>query len=340
MENLLPNAAKANFKMPFGGEMSLSMPQWKPWLGENDAENVLFCSVHGFGKAIPGLNPDPSQPPLLPSFYPGSGKNRGWKDDFVLDVGQNSSSRLEWRQSWRSIVLPRVRAFKPDLILISAGFDAHAKDSINGGFCGALEQDYEWLTQGLVAIANECCEGRLVSVLEGGYRIQGMCVSAFARSVAEHVRVLAESDPTVVPDDPEMDWEKNDLQTQMLAAKEAEHEARMARLMQQQGRAEGQEDEEEDDDDEGGVGAGGGDEDEEGQDENGAAEEGSAEDDDEISAEDDALELQQQAGAAVPTTNVGDLSRPKRRATKDINFVELNEKMNREKESKRQKTDE
>jgi hypothetical protein len=99
--------------------------------------------------------------------------------------GQN---RVEWRTTMRGTVLPRLAAFAPDLILISAGFDAHRRDTINHGFIGLVEEDYEWITDYLVRIANKSCEGRVVSVLEGGYRIQGGVVSPFARSVAAHVR--------------------------------------------------------------------------------------------------------------------------------------------------------
>lgn len=53
---------------------------------------------------------------------------------------------------------------------------------------GLVEEDYEWVTRHLVRIANTHCDGRVVSVLEGGYKIQGGLVSAFARSVASHVR--------------------------------------------------------------------------------------------------------------------------------------------------------
>jgi hypothetical protein len=55
-----------------------------------------------------------------------------------------------------------------------------------------VEDDYEWLTEQLVRMANTCCNGRIVSVLEGGYKIHGGIVSPFARSVAAHVRALAD----------------------------------------------------------------------------------------------------------------------------------------------------
>ena len=59
-------------------------------------------------------------------------------------------------------------------------------------YIGATEDDFEWLTDQIVQIANRCCSGRLVSVLEGGYNLRGGIVSAFARSVAAHVRALAD----------------------------------------------------------------------------------------------------------------------------------------------------
>jgi acetoin utilization deacetylase AcuC-like enzyme len=55
-----------------------------------------------------------------------------------------------WRRAWRDKVLPAVAAHKPDLILVSAGFDAHRKDGINHRFVGLQERDYEWLTAQIV----------------------------------------------------------------------------------------------------------------------------------------------------------------------------------------------
>jgi hypothetical protein len=60
------------------------------------------------------------------------------------------------------------------------------------GYLGLIEEDYAWITRHLVRVANTFCEGRVVSVLEGGYRIEGGVISAFARSVAAHVRSLVE----------------------------------------------------------------------------------------------------------------------------------------------------
>ena len=97
-----------------------------------------------------------------------------------------------WRRAWRDKILPTVAEFKPDIIIVSAGFDAHKKDILNHHFIGVTERDYYWLTQQIVGLANSVCQGRVVSALEGGYRIQGGIVSAFSRSVAAHVKALAE----------------------------------------------------------------------------------------------------------------------------------------------------
>ncbi|GLI65150.1 hypothetical protein VaNZ11_008553, partial [Volvox africanus] len=97
-----------------------------------------------------------------------------------------------WRRAWRDKILPALANFKPDIILVSAGFDAHKKEDLNLRYVGVTEADYEWLTGQIVEVANACCMGRVVSVLEGGYNLRGGPLgSAFARSVAAHVRALA-----------------------------------------------------------------------------------------------------------------------------------------------------
>jgi acetoin utilization deacetylase AcuC-like enzyme len=80
--------------------------------------------------------------------------------------------------------LPRLDAFAPELILISAGFDAHRDDDL--GQLGLVEADYAWITEQLMAVARRHAQGRIVSCLEGGYHL-----GALARSVAAHLRVLA-----------------------------------------------------------------------------------------------------------------------------------------------------
>jgi acetoin utilization deacetylase AcuC-like enzyme len=81
--------------------------------------------------------------------------------------------------------MPRLEAFKPEMIFISAGFDAHREDDL--GQLGLVEADYEWITRRIVDVARRHSRGRIVSCLEGGYAL-----SALARSVAAHLRVLAD----------------------------------------------------------------------------------------------------------------------------------------------------
>ncbi len=82
--------------------------------------------------------------------------------------------------------MPRLDAFAPEMIFISAGFDAHREDGL--GQLGLVEADYEWITRRVMAVAGRHAKGRIVSCLEGGYNL-----SALGRSVAAHVRVLADA---------------------------------------------------------------------------------------------------------------------------------------------------
>ena len=81
--------------------------------------------------------------------------------------------------------LPALHAFKPEMIFISAGFDAHREDDIGG--MGLVEDDYAWITSEIMTVANQHANGRIVSCLEGGYNL-----SALARSVVAHIKALAE----------------------------------------------------------------------------------------------------------------------------------------------------
>ena len=110
----------------------------------------------------------------------------------IINVGLGRKCRITWRKMWRDEILKQLIDFKPDLILISAGFDGHKKDEINGGMLALLEEDYYWLTREVVKVANTVCHGRVISVLEGGYKIDGKVVSAFSRSVASHLSALSE----------------------------------------------------------------------------------------------------------------------------------------------------
>ncbi len=89
------------------------------------------------------------------------------------------------REKIEALWLPRLEQFKPEMIFISAGFDAHREDDL--GQLGLVEQDYAWITAQVMAVAERHAKGRIVSSLEGGYNLD-----ALARSVLAHVRTLAE----------------------------------------------------------------------------------------------------------------------------------------------------
>lgn len=116
-------------------------------------------------------------------FYPYSGLEGG--DNMVNIPLPASTSGKVVREMIKKIWIPRLQEFKPQLIVISAGFDAHREDDL--GQMGLVEDDYVWITQQLMAIAKEYCDGKIVSCLEGGYNL-----SALGRSVAAHLKTLAE----------------------------------------------------------------------------------------------------------------------------------------------------
>jgi len=89
------------------------------------------------------------------------------------------------RETIDAMWMPALEEFAPQMIFISAGFDAHREDDL--GQMGLVEADYEWITKRLVALAHRHAKGRSVSCLEGGYHL-----GALARSVAAHLRVLAD----------------------------------------------------------------------------------------------------------------------------------------------------
>ena len=92
---------------------------------------------------------------------------------------------MDIRELIESMWIPRLEAFKPQMIFISAGFDAHREDDM--GQMGLVEQDYAWITSRIKDVARRHAKGRIVSCLEGGYAL-----SALARSVEAHIRVLAD----------------------------------------------------------------------------------------------------------------------------------------------------
>jgi acetoin utilization deacetylase AcuC-like enzyme len=137
---------------------------------ERDAR-VLFASSH--------------QMPL----YPGTG------DASETGVGNIHNAPLPpetgsdgFRHAWQARLLPALDAFRPQLVLVSAGFDAHARDPL--AQMHLVADDYAWLTRRLVALAQRHAHGRIVSLLEGGYDL-----TALRESSVAHVAALLETPP-------------------------------------------------------------------------------------------------------------------------------------------------
>jgi acetoin utilization deacetylase AcuC-like enzyme len=129
--------------------------------------SVMYCSTH--------------QMPL----YPGTGalSERGAKNTIVNAPLRPGDGGDQFKEAMETSILPRLEGFAPDLIIISAGFDAHMRDPLaNLNF---LEPDYAWVTQKLMDVADHRAKGRVVSLLEGGYDLEGL-----SKSVAAHVTAL------------------------------------------------------------------------------------------------------------------------------------------------------
>jgi acetoin utilization deacetylase AcuC-like enzyme len=137
-----------------------------------DDPSVLFFSTHDF-QAYPGTG-DPS---LI-----GEGKSEGLNINVHLGCG---SKDIDMLSSWDEKLLPTVHKFEPDLVLISAGFDSR-KDDLLGCF-EVTDDAFVRMTKTAMSIADEYCEGRLVSLLEGGYNVDGQ-----ARAVEAHVGTLVD----------------------------------------------------------------------------------------------------------------------------------------------------
>jgi acetoin utilization deacetylase AcuC-like enzyme len=128
---------------------------------------VMYCSTH--------------QMPL----YPGTGApdERGAHDNIVNAPLRAGDGGPEFRAAFESRILPRLTDFRPELVLISAGFDAHRRDPLAN--LNLLEADFDWATRKIMAVADASAGARVVSVLEGGYDLEGL-----ANSAAAHVAAL------------------------------------------------------------------------------------------------------------------------------------------------------
>ena len=116
--------------------------------------------------------------------YPGTGHPTETGVGNIINIPLHpKTSSSKFRDQYTNLVFPALIQFNPQLLLISAGFDAHQDDPLAS--IELTEADYEWVTLKLKEIAESCCEGRLVSALEGGYNL-----TALANSVSAHVRAL------------------------------------------------------------------------------------------------------------------------------------------------------
>lgn len=125
-----------------------------------DDPNVLYCSSH--------------QMPL----YPGTGaKDEAGEHGNICNAPLSPGDDGEaFREAFKSRILVALDAFQPDLIIISAGFDAHYRDPL--AQLNLVEDDFDWATGRLLEAAGRHCDNRLVSILEGGYDLQGLAASA------------------------------------------------------------------------------------------------------------------------------------------------------------------
>lgn len=135
--------------------------------------DVLFISIH--------------QDPRY--LYPGTGfaheTGKGPGEGFTLNVPMApGSGDGEYQQSFEHQILPKLEAYKPQMLLISAGFDAAKEDPL--AHIELSDKAFDWMTRRLVEIADRHCGGKLLSVLEGGYNLQ-----ALAKCSAAHVKALS-----------------------------------------------------------------------------------------------------------------------------------------------------
>lgn len=133
-----------------------------------DDPRILFCSTH--------------QSPL----YPGTGATHENGVGNVLNCPlPDGAGSKQFRDVMERVVIPRIDTFSPEIVLISAGFDAHKDDPLAG--MNLTEDDFAWVTERLCDLADTHCQGRVVSSLEGGYDLPALGASA-----AAHVKVLKE----------------------------------------------------------------------------------------------------------------------------------------------------
>jgi acetoin utilization deacetylase AcuC-like enzyme len=130
-------------------------------------KTVMYCSTH--------------QMPLFPGT--GAVGESGDHDTVVNAPLRPGDGGEAFRDAFEGRILPRLRDFRPELIIISAGFDAHMRDPLAN--LNLVEADFAWATKKIMDVADQCADGRVVSLLEGGYDLE-----ALAKSAAAHVTTL------------------------------------------------------------------------------------------------------------------------------------------------------
>lgn len=129
-------------------------------------ENIFYASTH--------------QWPL----YPGTGLEEDNIPGRILNIPMSAGDgSAHFRDIYENRIFPAVRTFNPDLLMISTGFDAHKDDPL--AQINLETEDFGWITAELLKIANECCNGKIVSVLEGGYNL-----AALSDSTEAHIKAL------------------------------------------------------------------------------------------------------------------------------------------------------
>jgi acetoin utilization deacetylase AcuC-like enzyme len=117
-------------------------------------------------------------------FYPHCGADTA--SDHIVNVPLPAGTAgPAYRDAFTARIMPRLEAFRPQMLFFSAGFDGHREDDM--AQFGLVEADYVWITEQVMGVAARHAEGRIVSVLEGGYDL-----SALGRSVAAHIKMLAD----------------------------------------------------------------------------------------------------------------------------------------------------
>jgi acetoin utilization deacetylase AcuC-like enzyme len=135
---------------------------------------VLFISLH--------QHPATCYPGTGFEWETGTGPGRGFTLNIPFDP---VAGDVEYVQAMSSRVLPELERFEPEVLMVSAGFDAHQADPLAS--INLTDDGFEMITRSLVAVADRFCKGRMISVLEGGYSLR-----ALGRSVVRHVRAMSE----------------------------------------------------------------------------------------------------------------------------------------------------